>query len=53
MEWIATHRDSLEAMPPPDEDASALQQQIEENKVAFCAHIHVAHIYTCTFYVYL
>ena len=36
MEWVDVQRDNLEAMPPPDEDASVLQDQIEENKVLSC-----------------
>ena len=33
MEWIEVQRETLESMPPPDEDANELQRQIEENKV--------------------
>ena len=33
MEWIEVQRETLESMPPPDEDANELQRQIKENKV--------------------
>ena len=33
MDWIEAQRETLEAMAPPDEDATVLQEQIEENKV--------------------
>ena len=33
LEWIEYQKEALESMPPPDEDASVLQEQIEENKV--------------------
>ena len=31
--WMEERREILDSMAPPDEDASVLQQQIEENKV--------------------
>ena len=41
MDWIEGQRETLEAMAPPDEDATVLQEQIEENKVHVCVYIHV------------
>ena len=31
--WIEYQKEDLESMPAPDEDASVLQEQIEENNV--------------------
>ena len=42
MEWIEFQKETLESMAPPDEDASILQEQIEENKVCHCYTTSIA-----------
>ena len=57
MDWIEVQRENLEGMPPPDEDANILQEQIEENKVLLYTTLqtinmsifHVYCIHTCKY----
>ena len=39
MLWMEDKCTELQTMSPPDEDASVLQQQIEEHKVCVCVHL--------------
>ena len=37
VQWIDAQSAELQSLPPPDEDSTVLQQQIEEHKVCFSA----------------
>lgn len=36
VDWIDAESEELQSLPPPDEDVTILQQQIEEHKVQAC-----------------
>ena len=48
--WIDAQRTKLQSQLPPDEDASVLQQQIEEHKVHMYVYVH-KHFIRLTFSV--
>ena len=46
--WVDAQCAELQSQPPPDEDATVLQQQIDEHKVCVCVcvHVHFVCVYT-------